>query len=669
MEQPGLLRYFYIGKHRGLEDASFNLDPKVRFELRKEEIADETRYTLEIKEREWYGFEDFFGEKVKNVNAIIGDNGVGKTSVFEFLMTMMLNRHEKVILVLGSRVFFNLSSGDNGLNHLVIKGGSGVFEVLSIHDEKHFNDFFKFPRSSLGIYMSNNLQERRFVPLIINKVPEGEQLWWWNISAGYMFRSRERERDRLIASKEYRSHGDFQSLLDQYSLLVLKENLSFIDYCKEHSLKLPFAPDALDKVQVRFIGNSKRIIDETYLSKHSNVWEIVQIHALVETAYREGFKTVSSDLAHRIHSSIFLMFILDQFATYGTEIGISLSELEEISVDELRKWRYYLNDIEENAEFGNAILRGIEEDFGFIINEKVWEEGNKSTRVLPEPGRVLVRVLKSLGEGDNDRLFIDKLISYWQSIAYDDFGFVDAKVDEGVSRIQGIPGEYCNRLILKTKCQNLSGLIELLQSESNLPFDLEFGWGMSAGELSFLNTLSRLHAFLKKGFSDVPHLILFMDEPDLHFHPEWQGNLVDYLVHYIGKMLGEAQTCQILFTTHSPLSVRDLPKEHVIFMRKGDSRIQVNDWEIETQLAEEKGHELQTFGTDLLSLYKIGFGTQDVFFSKFARRKLNEVFKKALDNESVSKEERAAMNKFADMVGDRVLRESLKRLATSANGN
>lgn len=89
---------------------------------------------------------------------------------------------------------------------------------------------------------------------------------------------------------------------------------------------------------------------------------------------------------------------------------------------------------------------------------------------------------------------------------------------------------------------------------------------MSYGETLFINLFSNIYTSINiieanKRFNTI---ILILDEPDLSFHPEWSRKFIFYLWKIINKIniLREFKF-QIIISTHSPFMISDIPKEHI----------------------------------------------------------------------------------------------------------
>lgn len=134
---------------------------------------------------------------------------------------------------------------------------------------------------------------------------------------------------------------------------------------------------------------------------------------------------------------------------------------------------------------------------------------------------------------------------------------------------------------------------EMLTSNiDNIDF-LHFSWGMSSGENAFFNLFARLDRALRST-PETENMILMFDELDSSFHPEWQQRILSGVTGFLRKCY-RGRKIQVIITTHSPVVLSDVPRENVIFMdRRG---------------REEQEHE-QTFAANISSLYYDSFFMQ-----------------------------------------------------------
>lgn len=106
---------------------------------------------------------------------------------------------------------------------------------------------------------------------------------------------------------------------------------------------------------------------------------------------------------------------------------------------------------------------------------------------------------------------------------------------------------------------------------------MPFSRRLSSGENALLNLFSRIYYFLITNLKEIrfrrlkPHYILLLDEADLGFHPSWKKKYVNALLKTIPYFFNELEnnpTIQIIFTTHDPLTLSDLPNSNVVYLER-----------------------------------------------------------------------------------------------------
>lgn len=84
---------------------------------------------------------------------------------------------------------------------------------------------------------------------------------------------------------------------------------------------------------------------------------------------------------------------------------------------------------------------------------------------------------------------------------------------------------------------------------------------LSEGEQQLLTVLGLLR------FTAASESLFLLDEPDTHLNPRWCVDYISYLQTFAGQDSESHENSHILLTTHNPLAVADLEKEHVQILR------------------------------------------------------------------------------------------------------
>lgn len=165
---------------------------------------------------------------------------------------------------------------------------------------------------------------------------------------------------------------------------------------------------------------------------------------------------------------------------------------------------------------------------------------------------------------------------------------------------------------------NLSHFVNLEPSSRNL----------SSGETAMLNLFSRIFDYFDNKLlhiqTEKKHAIylLLLDEADLGFHPQWKKNFVTILVTFIKDFFTKiGSEVQIVFTTHDPLTLSDLPNYNIIYLDKdanGKSEIVKYD-----DLKRPK----KSFAANITELLADSFFVKEGLIGKFASDKIDETIK------------------------------------------
>ena len=142
---------------------------------------------------------------------------------------------------------------------------------------------------------------------------------------------------------------------------------------------------------------------------------------------------------------------------------------------------------------------------------------------------------------------------------------------------------------------------------------------------------------------------IILEEIELYFHPEWQRTYCNDLMNLIYKSgLLHIKAINILFVTHSPYLLSDIPKTNVLFLKDGLPNYSMQE---------------NTFGSNINGLLKNGFFLPGLPIGEFAHRKINSMFAK-LHSANFSPNEESLINIYQDIirVGEPAIRHQLMML-------
>lgn len=144
--------------------------------------------------------------------------------------------------------------------------------------------------------------------------------------------------------------------------------------------------------------------------------------------------------------------------------------------------------------------------------------------------------------------------------------------------------------------------------------------GFSSGEKQKMNCLAAIVYHVRNVSSITEATIkyksinLVLEEIELYFHPEWQRRFSYDLMGLLRTMdLGRIESVNVLFVTHSPYILSDIPRANVLFLKQGKPEYWMQE---------------NTFGANINSLLKNGFFLPSLPMGEFAHQKINNLFGK-----------------------------------------
>lgn len=254
----------------------------------------------------------------------------------------------------------------------------------------------------------------------------------------------------------------------------------------------------------------------------------------------------------------------------------------------------------------------------------------------------------------------------WENISLIDRYFIFKSTD--LYDRNGITVEIPLGEIIDNKLEEfMIQFINFTRAVSKYHYFVIYNWGLSSGESNLLHMFTKLryaltgNIFDKEQFCeygtkkpdeyikreeklvtttdnktthDCDSVILFIDEADLTYHPEWQRQFISIITEFLPKIYTDpyyansgsgCKEIQVILSTHSPLILGDFPSSSVIYLRKNKNGINQIDTE----------RQRVTFGENLYTILKDSFYLKDGTVGEFARRKIKQV----LDETSSIREE------------------------------
>lgn len=656
------LLYLYVRDYGILKDASFNFSDKYRFKFDKDKqslTCDKRGHQLPDK---FFSINPTKKDVVTNVSALVGDNGSGKSSVARFLSELFRgeffhdDRKELSDFILiwkhDLTVYYdtNLTTVDEYKeaieNNLQEKNKKLTFEKSKLNENPE-NDFRL-------VYLSNCLQSQGLVDLIAisnDKVTD--------LSTHYLISNHTQENEYSKTKSSEKNNPErqnkysdtFSSAIQQFEWQEVDRNLEFLNraFSDGHDKTLLFPIPRANRVKVNTsdrknlkrrcayykdkagveVNNDKDNEQESLEStiggnKECDTTDAKNRYKILEKLFNKLDLIDGSFVAEFCQAMCYNLIHEFLYSEDGWDKGTSYG------YNKLSTW---LNKSITSFEDGDS--SGL-----LAIAEDLYGTAKGLSRTIAEQKAVgpMFKFLEDYCSSTNDNssvLFnIDPMISASSN------GLNSAQLKEF-------------RELYK-------------QVQSKTPF-VTFNWDpfISAGEQAQLNIFSRLLTLLDDSTDHNKKLVVFFDEIEITIHPELQRQLVSNVIKFFETFFKNYMV-QIIFASHSPILLSDIPKSNVNFIKRynyGNPEFcEVKaDGENSYIIVNEKEHRDDTFAANIHTLYTDSFFTKGTM-GAFAEGKVREVIEWIKDSEPLNDENYNQAQQVINLIGEPVIAHKLKNM-------
>lgn len=196
------------------------------------------------------------------------------------------------------------------------------------------------------------------------------------------------------------------------------------------------------------------------------------------------------------------------------------------------------------------------------------------------------------------------------------------------------------------------GCVELIEFLVNHNENVETIYGrmlnvkpmpMSSGEIALINIFSAIYTALNTYTSDS--ILLIIDEFDAFLHPKWQQEILMHITKWINESEAfNEKKVQLIIATHSPITLSDLTADRIIYIEKP---------------CKVKGCTNLTFGANINSLFYDSFIMEQGNIGLIAKTKIQNAID-VLNGKYVEQNELDEVIYTIDAIGERFIREKLK---------
>lgn len=581
--------------YRGFKELSLNFSTDMHFSYQDG--------VLEVKKLEKPIVPNFFGNRIYNITSLVGDNGSGKTTILHYIMQLLRKLYEGdycendfLLLAIewSSQKYILEYNGKSQHSFGKIPEG---FKYITINNL----EIKKLLSTTKLIYLSNTLTNSdlelvRTQPVKKNNGYANHYHFRYDFLYNCSTASLMVENYQNDSSRQFKSPSEYIKcffLYEQYKQVKFvfdKRQYDILKELKEEDYPVPVPNELMIELQCvdyyEIFGNQfSSFIKESIISleKHERL-SLELCSSCVEGFY----KTVQMYTGEQLQ--IYLQNLLKK------EVGFERT--------------YYIKDDLKFVFF--KILDLIYENSDFYFNS------------------------------ENNRGFIKKLYKYcvdFISFVYEEKKYI-AQYFEIESVCEKIKESEKAKILFSIKATGKSAewFVNFLQKyryTCEPYYYLNFHWGLSSGEQNLLRMFSSLYYIFDADFTNpnrgeytiynnykgekvtCDSIMLFLDEADLTYHPEWQRRFISILSAFLPQIYPNTScsNIQIILTTHSPLMLGDLPAQSVIYLYKNsDGEFSIDD-----------NGDRQTFGENLYTLLQNSFSVQNGAIGELVRIKINEI--------------------------------------------
>ena len=583
-------------KYHGIEEFELNFSRDTKYHFNKETYElTETPYSTPLPD-------NFWGDPLLyNVNVIVGENGKGKTTVIHVVLDTLQELFDGKVKSQNETVFLAEIEYKSGFKKVLVylPGSTNkkkeircVYDVLSLDYENlaynynYFNIIDNNIRKTKIIYHTNTLSKSdddRYMGIYhsANNLPHVGYYFIYDCSLSAVIRhdqdadERTRQQDLLTAYYQTESYKQVKFVCDstQYEYIKLLRNTG---------LPVPIPKKLFITINSDPINRSWSIEEKIFFIYC--FMKSIKLRVNNKVKYILLFLCISSFNSFMYQGELEDSSIISNsnnlvalFMNVGGEINLDPSYLKNLKYC-FRKFISFIchYDIENENNIIEFLNSNINSNIISMSDDDAWrgaiDEGTYDSN-----------------DKDNIREIIEQSIK-------DDINVLS--LFDGGSVVFSISvNEDRNDWLIKF--MELYILTCGPHYRRRKPhYFLDFSWGLSSGENNLLRLFSTLFYSLryskaplynwrnKQRIGKCQSLIIFMDEADLTYHPEWQRQLIKILTAFLPLEFGDCglNSIQLILTTHSPLLLGDIPPNNVIYLKENTNNINTFGQNIHTIL-------------------------------------------------------------------------------------
>ena len=587
------LVYLWVEDYKNIHKQGFNFSSKF--------ICDYDGGTLTIDDNPDH-IENFFGENI-NVTAIVGKNGSGKSSVFEVLAFLYWQGVTPLIKE-DDKTFFLYKS--NGRFYIQC-------ENYKIHHTKGFQKLFKNIDNNTKVSSPTSFSHRTSMPLIsfsncISDMIHNKSLE--KLKSYDNFYNGIQPDNPMMKSKGF--YDNFNQKFHD----ILKKEKDFFNFVDKNLLFNNFKIEIhIYELGAWFIGDE--LYEKFIISEDSG--DLLSFGQTEQGTNNTLYKA-------------FALFLISK--SRGIRRYDDLGQRSNEEDEQYLKANIFdkVKELFENESFG-------EKEYKKVLDICL-EALNPSFNNLEN------EVRNSFLYKDYDLEIVKKIIEKYTFNEANIFTSNIYNIDE--FKIESVIDTSLEKELLSEKLLRINFFKNSNKNHSFL--------NLSSGEKLYLNILTNF-AYTLYHLEDDYNGIMLFDEIELSFHPAWQKQIIGHLLYMYNKVRESKKIdLHLIFTTHSPFLLSDIPKQNIIFLDKDEA----GKCKVVDGLKDKK----QTFGANIHTLLSDSFFMEDGLMGEFAKGKIDKAIA-LLNKDKLDEKELKYCEEIISIIGEPIVKNQLQRMLDS----
>lgn len=528
-----------------------------------------------------------------NISAIVGKNGMGKSTIVEFIIKAINNLFYRYREDNKEEEFHEVDKVEGLELNIYYQKNKSIYRLYIINDEyKVFkydennenpreqsdfklDDFFYTEVINYSLYAYNSNQEGNWIDKIFHK------------NDGYQ---------TPIVLNPWRKEGNID--INTENFLVFQRLLAnLLKYDAQNKLNLNLGDNNLsaEYILLKLRNETDENGKNYYQEKAQKEWKIdlsifddnfreKLIKDLINRLYKN--KKINSEIDSKIveFSKCYVLYkiisICKKYDDYRDEnIDFSVTDFGD------KQWQKILDILEKDTSHITFKLRQI---INYLVCNHIQYSSENDISMIST--KELAEKIKTISKGENIINFLPP------PIFGVDIGMKSTKSNNDKIKFSSLSsGE-------KQQIYSINSIFYHLINLESIPKD--------GNRISY------------------EYINIILEEIELYFHPEYQRTYIYKLIEGIKKLnLKKIKGINFIFVTHSPFILSDIPKQNVLFLGEG---------EIENK---------NTFAGNISMMLSSSFFMKESLIGEFSKRKINQLLEKLNQQKEENRKEEYGKNK------------------------